>query len=173
MNQTYFRTAAVVLALCGGAMSASAGSSNATFTVTATVVNDCVISTANIAFGNYDPTVATTTTAQGWVSAKCTSGDVVSVALSQGSNPATGSTAAVPARQMATPGTNYLPYHIYIASTGTTEWGSGTVGTNTPAAQTSTSVNTALVFTTYGAILPGVNVPAGNYTDTVTATVTF
>jgi spore coat protein U-like protein len=173
MNQKTIRTAAAVLALCGAAMSASASTATATFTVTATVVNDCSITTTNIAFGNYDPTSATALTAQGAVSTKCTMGDVVSVALNQGLNPGTGSTAAVPARQMATPGTSYLPYHIYTTSGGSTEWGAGVVGTNTPPAQTSVSVNTALVFTTYGTILAGVNVPAGSYTDTVTATVTF
>ncbi len=171
MNQK-IRIAAVVLGLCGAAGSASASTSNATFTVTATVINDCVITTTNIAFGNYDPTLTTALTAQGAVSAKCTSGDSVSVALNQGVTPATGSTAAVPARQMISGGNN-LPYHIYTASGGTTEWGTGTVGTNTPAAQTSASVNTALVFTAYGTILAGVNVPAGSYSDTVTATVTF
>lgn len=173
MNQPYIRIAAAVLALCGAALPASAGTGTATFTVTATVINSCTITTNNIAFGNYDPAVATATTAQGAVNTKCTMGDSVSVALNQGLNPAGGSTAAVPARQMSAPGPILLPYHIYTASGGTTEWGTGTVGTNTPPAQTSASVNTALVFTTYGTILAGVNVPAGNYTDTVTATVTF
>jgi len=154
-------------------MSAGAGTLTTSFNVTATVITDCTISSTNIAFGNYDPTSASAVTAQGGVTAKCTKGDSVSVALNQGANPAAGSTAAVPARQMIN-GANLLPYHIYIAaSPSTTEWGTGTVGTNEPPAQTSTSVNTALTFTTYGSLPAGTDVPAGAYSDTVTATVTF
>jgi len=47
------------------------------------------------------------------------------------------------------------------------------VGTNEPVAQTSTTVNTALTFTTYGSLPGGADVPAGSYSDTVIATVTF
>lgn len=172
MSHTKNLAAVVAIALGGFAASALAGTGNTTFAVTATVVNNCVLSSTNIAFGNYDPTAAAASAATGTVTAKCTKGDLVSVALGQGSNPATGSTAAVPARQMAN-GTNMLPYHIYIAGTGTTEWGSGTVGTNEPAAQTAASVATALTFTTYGSLPAGADVPAGAYSDSVIATVTF
>ena len=165
--------AAVAMFLGGAAVTAGAGTLTTSFNVTATVINDCTISSTNIAFGNYDPTSAATVAAQGAVSAKCTKGDAVSVALDQGKNPAGTSTAAVPARQMVN-GTNLLPYHIYIAaSPSTTEWGTGTLGTNEPAAQTSASVNAALTFTTYGSLPAGADVPAGAYSDTVTATVTF
>jgi len=132
---------ATMLVIGGFASAASAGTATTSFNVTATVINDCTVSSSNIAFGNYDPTVTTATTGSGAVSAKCTKGDVVSVALGQGANPASGSTAALPLRQMAS-GSNMLGYHIYWSSSGTTEWGTGTVGTNTPAAQTSVSVNT-------------------------------
>ncbi len=171
---SHLKTRAVALAVLGACASgALAATGTTSVQVTASVINDCVISSTNIAFGNYDPTSATAVTAAGAVSAKCTKGDAVSVALNQGNNPATASTAAVPARRMASGG-NYLPYHIYIAAApSTTEWGSGTLGTNEPAAQTSTSVATALTFTTYGSLPAGTDVPAGSYTDTVTATVTF
>ena len=172
MSHRKVLAAAVAMVLGGATSSAWAATGNTTFTVTATVINDCIISSTNIAFANYDPTSATALTATGAVTAKCTKGDSVSVALNQGANPATGSTAAVPARQMAS-GTNYLPYHIYIAATGTTEWGTGTVGTNEPAAQTAASVATALTFTTYGSLPAGADVPAGAYSDSVIATVTF
>ncbi len=162
--------ATAVIALAGFALNASAASSNTTFQVTATVVNNCVINSTNIAFGNYDPTSATAVTAQGSVTAKCTKGDVVSVALGQGSNPGTGSTGAVPARQMKS-GANLLPYDIYTTSGGTTEWGTGAA--NQPASQTSASVNTPLTFVTYGALPAGTDVPAGSYTDSVVATVTY
>jgi spore coat protein U-like protein len=164
--------ATALLAFGGFAMTASAATQVSTFNVTATVINDCIISSTNIAFGNYDPTVATAVTAQGAITAKCTLGDVVSVGLNQGLTPGTGSSAAVPVRQMIN-GANNLPYHIYTTSGGTTEWGVGTVGTNEPAAQTSLSVLIPLTFTTYGSLPAGTNVPAGSYSDTVIATVTY
>ena len=160
------------MVLGGATSSAWAATGNTTFTVTATVINDCIISSTNIAFANYDPTSATALTATGAVTAKCTKGDSVSVALNQGANPATGSTAAAPARQMAS-GTNYLPYHIYIAASGTTN------GVEAPWAPMSLprrplpSVATALTFTTYGSLPAGADVPAGAYSDSVIATVTF
>ena len=167
------RSLALGLILVAGAVTQACASTQTTsFNVTATVINDCIISSTNIAFGTYDPTVATALTAAGAVTARCTKGDVVSVALGQGANPASGSTATVPARQMIS-GANLLAYHIYIANTGTTEWGTGTVGTNTPPAQTSASVLTALSFPTNGALPAGTDVPAGSYTDTVVATVTY
>jgi spore coat protein U-like protein len=173
MSHSKILAAAVAIALSGSAVNAWAGTGTTSFNVTATVVNDCIINSTNIAFGNYDPTSAVALTAQGSVTAKCTKGDSVSVALGQGANPAPGSTAAVPARQMNN-GANVLPYHIYIAAApSVTEWGTGTVGTNEPAAQTSTSVATALTFTTYGSLPAGTDVPAGAYSDTVIATVTF
>ena len=164
--------AGLLFVLASAMTQAWASTQTTSFSVTASVINDCIINSTNIAFGTYDPTVATAVTAAGAVTAKCTKGDVVSVALGQGANPASGSTATVPARQMIS-GSNLLPYHIYIASTGTTEWGTGTVGTNTPPAQTSVSVLTALSFPTNGSLPAGTDVPAGSYTDTVIATVTY
>lgn len=149
-----------------------AATASSTFQVTATVVKSCALTTTPIAFGNYDPTSATAVAAQGSVSARCTKGSVVSVALDQGANPGAGSTATVPARQMkSSPLGDPLPYHIYTANAGTTEWGNAVA--QEPATQTSTSVTTALVFPTFGSLPAGQDVPSGNYQDTVTATLTF
>ena len=168
LKKTLLATA--LLAAAGFTLNASASTQTTTFQVTATVLNNCIISSTNIAFGNYDPTSTAATTAQGNVSARCTKGDVVYVELGQGLNPGAGSTAAVPVRQMKS-GTNLLPYDIYTTSGGTTEWGTGTA--NRPASQTSTSVLTALNFPTYGSVPAGADVPAGSYTDSVIATVTY
>lgn len=165
--------AATLLAAGAIGSTAMAGTSpqTATFQVTATVIKSCVVSTTPIAFGNYDPTSATALTATGSVSAKCTKGSVVGVALDQGANKASGSTAAVPARQMSDGSGDLLPYDIYTTSGGSTEWGNTTA--QMPAKQTSASAGTALVFTTYGSLPAGADVPSGSYSDTVTATVTF
>ena len=51
--------------------------------------------------------------------------------------------------------------------------GFGSRGENEPPAQIAAGVNLPVVFTTYGALSAGTNVPAGEYTDIVIAIVTF
>jgi len=143
------------------------------FTVSATVVDNCTISSRSITFGLYDPTRSAPAVAQGAIIAKCTKGDSVSVALNQGMSPGPGSTPAVPLRRMAS-GLQYLPYHIYLAPPPSQqEWGAGSPGRNQPAPQVAAAASAPLVFTTYGLLPPGSNVPSGQYLDIVTATVTF
>lgn len=172
LKKTLLAAAAIALGGFSSLSFAGASPQSATFTVTATVIKGCTVSATNIAFGNYDPTSATAVTAQGAVTAKCTKGSVVAVALDQGLNAASGSTAATPARQMKDSSGDLLAYHIYTTSGGSTEWGN--TSASEPATQTSTSAATALTFTTYGSLPAGQDVPAAtSYTDTVTATLTF
>jgi spore coat protein U-like protein len=153
---------------------AGAGTVNTNFNVSATVINNCTISSRSISFGNYDPTSAAGLSARGAISAKCTKGDAVAIALNQGVNPAPGSTAAVPARRLTNGTSNYLPYHIYIAAPPSkAEWGMGTVGRNEPLAAIAAGVSAPIIFTAYASLPAGTNVPAGYYVDIVTATVTF
>ena len=153
---------------------AVAGTANTNFNVTARVVNNCTVSSSSISFGDYDPTSPAGVGAQGTITAKCTKGDVVSVALNQGANPAPGSTPVEPARRMTNGASNYLPYHIYVAaSPNKQEWGSGAAGKNQPLAQIAPGVSVPIIFTTYGSLPAGTNVPAGEYTDIVVAIVTF
>jgi spore coat protein U-like protein len=162
------------VALGGSAASAWGGSANTSFNVTATVINNCTVTSNGISFGSYDPTRASASTAQGGVVAKCTRGDSVTVALDQGTNPAPGSTPTVPARRMTDGAAHYLPYHIYFApSPSKVEWGAGAAGKNQPSTQIAASVGAPLTFTTYGSLPAGTNTPAGSYLDIITATVTF
>jgi spore coat protein U-like protein len=162
------------VALGSSAASAWGGSANTSFNVTATVLDNCTITSRGISFGSYDSTGRSGATAQGAVIAKCTRGDAVSVALDQGIYPAPGSTPAVPLRRMADGALHYLPYHIYVApSPSKTEWGAGAGGRNQPLAQIAASVGAPLTFTTYGSLPAGTNAPPGAYLDIVTAIVTF
>ena len=87
------RPKAAAAALLGASASiVSAGTSSTYFNVTTTVLDRCTVSSSGLSFGSYDPTNATGLRAQGTISAKCTKGDAVSVALNQGANPAPGST---------------------------------------------------------------------------------
>ncbi len=156
------------------AATAAAGTVNTNFNVTARVVNNCTVSSSSISFGNYDPTSPAAVSAQGTITAKCTKGDAVSVALNQGANPAPGSTPIAPARRMTNGASNYLPYHIYVAALpNKQEWGAGAAGKNEPLAQIAAGVSVPIIFTAYGSLPAGTNVPAGEYTDIVVAIVTF
>lgn len=147
-----------------------AATATSNLSVTATVSANCTISTSAVAFGTYDP-VSTHASADldgtGTVTVTCTSGSGATITLDQGSNPATGSTDAAPLRQMAS-GANRLAYSLYSDASRTTVWG------NTAATDVDhTGTGTATALTVYGRIPGGQNKPAGSYTDTVVATVTY
>lgn len=163
---------AAVIAIVGGmfAANAYAGTATSSMTVDSTISANCTISTTAVNFGAYDPIVAHKTaalTGTGSVTTTCTSGASAYITLGQGANAATGSTDAAPVRQMAS-GTNRLSYQLYSESTRTTVWANtsttGLADTGTGAASTKT---------VYGSVSAAQNKPAGTYTDTVVATVTF
>jgi spore coat protein U-like protein len=71
---------------------------------------------------------------------------------------------------MADGSSNYLNYEIYSDSSRTTVWGnSGGSLVALGAAPSKTARNV----TAYGRVTANQDVPAGSYSDTVTATVTF
>jgi spore coat protein U-like protein len=144
---------------------AQAGSSSTNLNVSATVTDNCTISTADLAFGAYDPIVTNASSPKdstGTVSITCTSGAVTNVELDLGAN------ASVGTRRMKA-GSSYLTYEIYQDSGRTTVW-----GTNANKLDTGTAPNFNLrAFTAYGRITAGQDIPAGSYTDTVLATVNF
>src|SRR5215212_6498825 len=74
--------------------SPAAAAETAPLTVSATVANNCTISTASISFAPYDPVAANATAAldgEGRVTLACTKGAAPTIALSSGAN-ASGST---------------------------------------------------------------------------------
>jgi spore coat protein U-like protein len=164
--------AAGVAALAiSAASSTDAATATSNLSVTASVTANCTISTTAVAFGAYDPVVTNATTAlngTGTVSVNCTSGDSTTVTLGQGANAGTGSTDAAPARRLNDGGSDFLNYTLYQDTGRSTVWGNTT---GTGVAYTGTGLVTVL--TVYGAVAAGQNVPAGSYTDTVVATITF
>jgi spore coat protein U-like protein len=156
----------VILAAAFGP-SASAATATANLGVSATVTNNCTISTAALAFGSYDPVVAHASTnldGTGTVTVACTKGATSTVGLGLGSN-ASGST-----RRMTDGATNYLTYELYSDSGRTTVWGDAGAGLYNPGAAPS---KVARNFTVYGRVVSNQDVPAGSYNDTVVATVNF
>lgn len=163
-------TAASAMFLAASSAS-HAGTATSSLSVTATVSANCTISTTPVAFGAYDPIVTNATNplnGTGTVTVTCTNGSAATIALGQGSNAAGGSTDAAPLRQMKDAGTDLLAYSLYQDTGRTTIWG------NTVATSASDTGNgTAQAITVYGSVAAGQNVPAGSYSDTVVATVTF
>src|SRR5438128_1650300 len=83
----------VALAGLGGLLLAAgpalAGSATSNFSVTASVANNCTISTTAIGFGAYDPIVANATTpldSTGSVTITCTKGAATTLSLNAGNN---------------------------------------------------------------------------------------
>jgi spore coat protein U-like protein len=173
-----FRLVGLAAGLLVGALVVSsdravAATATSNFTVTATVVASCTISTAGIGFGNYDPVVANATTpvdANGTVTVACTSGAATTVGMNQGATPTGASTAAAPLRQMASGAVNRMRYDLYQDAARTTAWGD--VGTAAAEAYNSTG-KAAVTLNIYGRIPSGQDVVVGAYTDTVTATIQF
>lgn len=132
------------------------------FEVIVIVVKACTLSATNLAFGNYTGAVIDSTST---ISVTCTNTTTYNVGLSAGT--ATGAT--VTNRSMTGPGSALLHYKLFRDSAKTLNWGN-TVGTDTLA---STGSGNLQSLTVYGELVAGQYVAPGDYTDTITATVTY
>jgi spore coat protein U-like protein len=145
----------------------SALTATANLGATASVANNCTISTGTVAFGSYDPIVTHASAdldGSGSVTITCTKGATTTIGLGLGAN-ASGSV------RRLTDGTgNYISYELYQETGRTTVWGTSGGALFTPAAAPSKA---ARPFSVYGRIVAAQDVPAGSYADTVVATVTF
>ena len=150
---------------------AQAGTTSTTFQVTATVNATCSAAASTLAFPAYTPG-AGAVTGTSTITLTCTNGAQPTVAL----NPGTTTGDAFTQRLMAS-GTNTLQYNLYTTAGFATVWGDGTGTTKTvqvPVA--STGLADVLTLTVYGQLPDSATnksaVP-GNYSDTITATVTY
>ncbi|WP_240160997.1 spore coat U domain-containing protein [Burkholderia sp. Ax-1719] len=147
-----------------GCSSLTASGGSLPFTATANVTNNCNISASNIVFPAAG-VLSSALSATGTITAQCTNGDAFKISLNGGASN------QVNARTMVLSGGNAtVGYQIYSDAQHTTLWGDGTSGTS--AVFGTGSGNTAS-FTMYG-VVPAQNTPQpGNYTDSVTATISF
>lgn len=147
--------------------SAYAATSTTTFQVTATVSSGCVITATNHDFGVYTPSsLADNINGTNTLTATCTLAVPYSIGLDIG----TGTGASAASRKMTrVGGTEMLNYSLYQAADRLVVLG------NTLGLDVITGLGTGLAIdhTVFGKIPAGQNVPAGNYADTVTATITF
>jgi spore coat protein U-like protein len=142
---------------CGG------GAQSLSVSVTATVVSNCALSTANLNFGSMS-TLASNADTTGSITITCTNTTPYNIGLNAG----TGTGATVAARKM-TKGAATIVYSLYKDSARSSVWGN-TVGTNTAAGTGTGSAQTSTVF----GRVPPQSVPApGTYNDTIVVTATF
>ena len=133
--------------------------------VTVTVITACEISATDHDFGTYDALSPSPLDSTSTISVTCTSGASYSVALNAGT---TGG-GTIPARLM-TDGSNTLSYNLYTNAGYGTVWGDGTGGSSDV---TGTGNGSVQDLTVYGRMPAGQGEPAGDYSDTVTATITY
>jgi len=142
-------------------------SASASLNVSASVTKNCTITTAPVAFGNYDSIAANVTApldGVGTVTVTCTKGAAAKVGLDPGAN-AQGAT-----RRMTQGAAAYLIYELYKDTTHSTVWGNTpTTGLDVPAAPNRNPRS----YTVYGRVAAAQDATVGNYIDTVVATVNF
>lgn len=158
---------AAAIGISAAAAPAFAATANTNLAVSATVINNCLITTSALAFGSYDPVVANSAAnldGTGVVSVACTKGVSPTIALGLGSN-ASGST-----RRMGDGSGNFLTYELYKDAGRVTVWGTSGAALLSPTAAPSKA---ARAFTVYGRVMAGQDATVGSYTDTVVATVNF
>ena len=156
-------TAGILLALAGAAQAAT---KTATINVSATVVDNCTIGAGALNLGTFDGTnnLASTST----ITVRCSSGTDYTVDLSTGSS---GSYA----NRTLTSGSNSLIYNLYTAGDYATIWGNGQNSTGR-ASDVGEGMGTAITHTVHGRLLASQNqgaIDAGDYSDTITATITY
>lgn len=155
------------LAIVFAASTAQAGTDQNTLTVTATVDGACTIDSAALAFGLYEPTLATDDTAQATITLNCTAGSQFWIGLDMGQN--TDGT-----DRFMTNGTEDLRYELRHDSSSGALWTNADPGTTTTSAYAGLGQGTATdTVTVYGVIPAGQFVAAGNYSDSVLMTVNF
>ncbi|MET0328584.1 MAG: spore coat U domain-containing protein [Luteimonas sp.] len=155
------------LVASGVALPAAAQSATTSFDVTLTITATCTINTpaaTNVAFPD-SPSTAVNVDAIGQLNVNCTPGTTYNIALNPGLHAGGG---GIGARAMSSPGGTLVPYQLYQNAGHTTIWGQ-TPGTDTLSATGNGAVQTIPV---YGRV-PVTNFPAGSYSDTVTATITY
>lgn len=136
-----------------------AAAENSSLVMTAEVIANCTINADPLSASGYDYVVANKTNnldVTSTINVVCTNGTGATIDLDTGAND-----------HKLTDGTNFLTYELYQDTARVVPWGSA--GDALPI----TGTGLAQPQTVYARINGGQNVPAGSYTDTVTATINF
>jgi spore coat protein U-like protein len=166
MRKIHAMTLILGTTLAAAANSATTGTS---FAVTATVQSTCSATATTLAFSPYTPGGGVITN-NGTISVKCTKNTPFTVALNGGTT--AGGTVA---QRLMALGANTLQYNLFTTAALTQVFGDGS-GTSKTVAGTGAGVATAATVTVFGQLPDSVAnqaAVAGNYTDTITVTVTY
>lgn len=133
----------------------------------------CEVAATAVDFGTYDTLSRDTLDSVGEVSVTC-GGLVLGLDIYYTISLGTGGSGSYASRTM-TSGTGSLSYNLYANSARTSVWGDGSSGT---VAVSDGYLLQLVLFRTrhypvYGRVFSGQNIPAGNYADTITVTVTY
>jgi spore coat protein U-like protein len=142
--------------------SAVAATATTTFSVTAEVVTTCNITSTNMAFGSYSGLLLNSTAT---LNATCSTGTPYTIGLNAG----TGTGATVAVRKMKGPAAEELNYTLSQDAAHTINWGN-TIGTDTVPGTGNGAVQPHTVF---GQIPASQFIQAGEYSDTITVTLSF
>jgi spore coat protein U-like protein len=151
------------------AASANAATTGTSFQVTATVQSTCSATATTLAFAPYTPGGGVIAN-NGTISVKCTKNTPFTVALNGGTT--AGGTIA---QRLMALGANTLQYNLFTTAALTQVFGDGS-GTSKTVAGTGAGVATATTVTVFGQLPDSAAnqaAVAGNYTDTITVTVTY
>jgi spore coat protein U-like protein len=189
MSRTSVRilAAAIVAILLLADAPAQAASISKTFNAKASVTANCLMSAVgDLSFGAYDPVVANATTGLSGNTSftlTCTRGSSPVISLSVANANFAKNLAGKRAMNNGTTAPaagNYLSYDLFVpngvgdastAAPSVVYWGDNTSGTSTFSPSVPTVASQTV--TIFGTVPPGQDVAAGNYTDSVTATVNY
>ena len=166
MRKIHAMTLILGTTLAAAANSATTGTS---FAVTATVQSTCSATAGTLAFSPYTPGGGVITN-NGTISVKCTKNTPFTVALNGGTT--AGGTVA---QRLMALGANTLQYNLFTTAALTQVFGDGS-GTSKTVTGTGAGVATASTVTVFGQLPDSAAnqaAVAGNYTDTITVTVTY
>ena len=163
-------SAALLLAVAG---SAQAATKTATFGVSATVAPNCLVSAADLAFGNYlgDPDSPVNVDSSSDISIRCSKNAAFTLALNAG----TTSGATLAQRLLAGTGTETLQYNLFTTAARDIVFGDGSSGSVTKGG-TGTGMANVLTTTVFGRLPDNAFNQAaatGAYSDTVTVSITY
>lgn len=169
MRSVRLAAAALFATAALAAVPAQAFTATGSFQVNATVVSACTVSGSLLNFGNsIDPLSAgVPLDATSALTVQCTNTTPYSVSLNAGAN--AGGPANFSARSMRN-GSHSMGYQLYLDSGRSSVWGDGT-GSSAPVAGTGSGSNQTL--TIYGRVPSLSGAVPGNYTDTVTVTISY
>ena len=166
---------AAVAALLAAAGFAQAGTATANVGVSASVAQNCTITSTPVAFGAYDPVSGSSITAAGTVVVACTkAASSLTVGLDNGANAVTGQR-----NLKGSVTSDKLAYSLMQPTTTTPGAACPAMGTGTawttaaPLTLTSPTSKTARTYNVCGQLASGQDVSVDSYSDTVIATINF